>query len=368
MIKKFFIVLGVIVLLATIFFIYVLSRKDKEKTPSLIAKPHFAQLTKIYDKKVFFPALSTDEKNILFYNNEDEAAFYKLSLDNKNIKKISQNLSTPEDVIWSPDRSKAILKVVYWKGYFEESKSPFTSPDIPNGTLTNWLYDFNTKKLKQLNHNIQSIAWLPNGEGIVYHFLDEEKNISNLSIANPDGSNWQNIITLKYDIGEGSYGLAFLDEKNLIYFTYPSAPADLAFYKLNLETKKITQLINKSPLGGGVLVSPNNQKICFEILHEEDMNYTLGVVDSDGKNKKDLKIKTSLQKSAWASDGQSLIAAVREENKTTDTFYKINITTGQKEEIKYKSETPIDATNLMLTKDGKTLYFTSDDYLYKLSF
>jgi len=73
-----------------------------------------------------------------------------------------------------------------------------------------------------------------------------------------------------------------------------------------------------------------------------------------------------LQKIIWTPDGENLITAIRETNNKTDSFYKINIQTGDKQEINYKSKISINAQNLILAQDEKTLYFTSDDFLYKL--
>ena len=152
-------------------------------------------------------------------------------------------------------------------------------------------------------------------EKIVYKYLDKTKGLNTINISDPDGKNWKKIINLT-------------DEHIFL-----------------------------NTLGTGEI-----------IYTASETTDNFAVIKPDGSGKRTIKLpaKVNVNKIAWAADGKSAITAIREANKSTDTFYKIDIEKSQKQEIKYTADVPIDAKNLMLTKDGKTLYFTSDDFLYKM--
>jgi len=184
-----------------------------------------------------------------------------------------------------------------------------------NNTLRFFLLELESKSITPLNPSFKT-AIFASEEKIVYHYLDKAKGVSNLSIADPDGKNWKKIIDLK--------------EENVFLSTLPTG------------------------------------EIAYTASETTD-NFSVIKTDGSGKRTIKLPVLINVNKLTWSPDGKSLIAAVREQNKTTDTFYKINLKTNQKQKIQYKSDIPIDAKNLMLTNDEKTLYFTSDDYLYSLS-
>ena len=317
------------------------------------------ELTKVIDQKIFFPALATGNQNVLFFSNQQESAFYKFSFSDKKTEKISENLDAPDNIIWSPDRTKGILLVSYDKYIFEKYGSPFASPETADGTATKWLYDFSPKKLvKQLNSNIQKVFWSPDSQKIFYHYNDE--TIDTLNLADPNGQNWQKLA----DLSPGWYGFAgWIDEENLVYFRQPTDVSGAEIYTINITSKQVKKLTDGTK---NASVAPSGKWIIYELFHRAQENYTLAMMKNDGSGVKDFGLVGGVDKIVWFPDSQSLIAAIRESGKTTDTFYKINSETGQKEEIKYKSESSIDAQNLMLSADGKILYFTSDDYLYKL--
>jgi len=358
---KILIIGGTLILIGILILGYFLLRQKKENSKETTTS--FTELAPlISNKKTFFPVLSSNELATLFFNNQDQPAFYKFLLKTKGSEKISQNLDTPHNVLWSPDQTKIILKIFYNKYIFEKYNSQFISPGTQDQALTTWLYDFKTQKLTQLDSNIQGIIWLPNSNKIIYQFYDDINKINSLNIADPNGQNWQKIINLTEDRLYGFGG--FADNQTLIYFSNPNDVSGTNIYSTNIQTKQTKQLTEH--ISKTALVSPGGKKIVYELFQEEIQNYTLAIMNINGDNKKDLKIKTMLQKIIWTPDGENLITAIRETNNKTDSFYKINIQTGDKQEINYKSKISINAQNLILAQDEKTLYFTSDDFLYKL--
>jgi len=288
------------------FLIWFLFRKQATKSP--VAK--LEQLTT--NKKITFQTLSGKEDSILYYDPAENKIFEFFLKENRQ-SPISDLFLLVNDIKWSPDAKKTILKISNIQPAHAEN--PLYTTTLPEGEEATYFYEIGAKEPILLSRNIQEVTWTADGQKIVYHYLDKAKGVNNLSIADPDGKNWKKIIDLK--------------EEKVFLSTFPTG------------------------------------EIAYTASETTD---SFSAIKTDGSGERTIKlpILINVNKLAWASDGKSLIAAVREQNKTTDTFYKINLETNQKQEIQYKSDTPIDAKNLMLTKDDKTLYFTSDDYLYKM--
>jgi len=298
---KLFIILSIIFLILIGIVSYFLLFKKQAKPPGVPPSPlPVGKLVSVdfLPRRILFPTL-IDKK--IIYQDAQSGNLNQIDLTNKKISILMEGEKIPplERLSLSPMSTKALLLGYQTSGLVQYS-----------------LLDLKTQNITLLNQSIKTAVFVSE-EKIVYQYLDKEKGINNLSIADPDGKNWKKIIDLK------------------------------------------EETIFLNTLGTGEIVYTSSETT-------ERFN----VIKTDGSGKRTIKlpIPVNINKIAWSSDGKSIIAAVREENKTTDTFYKINIETGQKQEIKYQSQTPINAINLMLTKDAKTLYFTSDDYLYKLEF
>lgn len=356
--------LGLLGLTIIVAGVYLLISWLNKKPEIIIKQSQKPELIKTINQKIFFPVLTTDNQGVLFFSNKQESAFYKFSFDKKKTEKISENLdASPDNIIWSPDRIQGILMVTYDKYVFEKYGSLFTSPETENGTETKWLYDFSQKKLvNQLNSQIQKIIWSPDSQKIFYYYHDETTDT--LAVANPDGSNWQKLT----DLSPGWYDFAgWVDKENLVYFRQPTDVSGAEIYSINIVNKQIKKLADGT--SKNALVSLNGQWLAYELFHQDQENYTLAVVKSDGSNAKDLGIVGSIDKIVWLPDGQSLITTIKENNKTTDIFYKIDVESGQKQVIKYYHGSPVEAEELVVSKDGQSLYFknTFDGHLYQLN-
>jgi Tol biopolymer transport system component len=312
--KILFIIGAFLVVLLIGLFIYLLFKK-----PSLVTPPS-SKIRQVQSvptpEKIFYPALSLNGKSLLYLPGQ-ELSLHEFNLQTQKDSSISPDyFAFVKEVSWSPNKDKLVIWVLNTKKGLEAIGSPFINKGAENSLVLPYLFDLSSKKASLLSSNIKQVTWTPDGKKIVYQYLDKVKGVNNLSIADPDGKNWKKVIDLK--------------DENIFLNT----------------------------LGTGEIV--------YAVSETTD---SFSAIKTDGSGKRTIKlpISVNINKIAWSSDGKSLIAAIREKDKATDALYKINLESGQKEEIKYESKTPIDAKNLMLTKDNKTLYFTSDDYLYRLS-
>ncbi len=313
-------------------------------------------VSKVADNQILFPTLSNDQKYIFYFSNANEAAFYRLELQNQKIEKISEDFDTPDRIIWSPSKNQAILQVTYNKYIFEKYGSPFIRPGVDDQAITFWLYDLNQKKLSPLDLNIRDIIWSKDGQKIVSSYYDEELNHNIINISDPDGTNLENLIKNELPIEKViSYEPA---NKKLIFGA--STPGEL---ESRLDIYQVIgsgtpTLIIEAVEPGGIYASSNMEHLVSII------DGVLNISNLTQNKTQSLKIKTNKNLTVWLNDNQNLIVATRQETTKTDTFYKINSQTLKKNMINHKGT--VDIQNLILSSDQKTLYFTSDDILYKL--
>ncbi|MCL5407180.1 MAG: hypothetical protein M1429_01655 [Patescibacteria group bacterium] len=313
-------------------------------TPS--AKTVFSRIN--VGEKIFFPQLSQDGSSLYYFGNQG----VKLKKFNISTKKTEilypDDILYTYDVIWSPDKNKLILK----------NSQPYTNTSTQ-------LLDLKTKKITDLDKNIQSVIWSNNSQNIYYQFQDQEKNLNYLASAKFDGSSEQKII----DLDLPDYSFTWLDNFQKLGFWRP--PTDVSGVKLkylDIQMKTVSDIFNDDRLNK-VISSPNGQYFVYGRFYQNDNIFRLSYAKFDGTNNKDLNYQTSVEKTAWSPDNSFFVLAVKEKETENDKFYKIDIKNGKVTNLSYsneKNQDMIAAENLMLSSDNKTLYFTSNDLLYSL--
>lgn len=368
--NKKILIFGFIILVIIGLLIYFVIGKKSPPTPAGTTgttQPAKGEgIGQFYSQPISSPALAKDGKSIFYLNTEKAAGdfgLYQLDLVTKKTKLLKQFTSTPESATWSLDLTKVILQTVYQKDVFEETNDTFKSPGTEDGTKTAWIYDLLTQKLSQLPNDIASVSWSSDGTKILGYFFKPAMGINNLSLISPNGIIARKLTELSASEG---VGLGFASPTTIYYYplSFEATTAGNNIYLLNISTLKTQELVSGNQ-GGAAVASPSGKKIIYQFL-QPDGQKLLIVANSDGSDKKNLGIYIDPQKITFAKDDSFIVAAVKQEN-SKDKFYKINLATLQKQEIPYDISTNVDAKNLMLSPDGKTLYFTSDNYLYKMT-
>ncbi|MFA6493127.1 MAG: hypothetical protein WCV58_03255 [Patescibacteria group bacterium] len=301
-------------------------------------------------EKVFFPHLSQDNKS-LYYFGDQGVKFKKFDFSTQKTENLYPNdVLYINDVLWSPDESKIIIK----------NTQPYTNTSTQ-------LLNLKDRKITDLNKNIQSVIWSDDNQNIYYQYQDMEKNLNYLASAKYDGSNEQKVIDLDLD----NYSFAWLDNFQKIGFWRP--PSDISgvgLKQVDLKTKNISDIFTDNRLNK-ILAAPNGSHFIYNHFYEKDNLYKLSLSKSDGTEDKNLDLETSINKIAWAPDSSFLIAAVPEKTDQNNTFYKIDVKNNKKTTLEYsieKNQDIIKAENLIISSDNKTLYFISNDLLYSLQF
>jgi hypothetical protein len=145
-------------------------------------------------------------------------------------------------------------------------------------------------------------------------------------------------------------------------------------YQINLSTG-IRKEIFSGKYGASYLYSPNGEKILLSWAPEKNSSrIALGIINKYGGQYSDLGFPTLTSKCVWNKASDILYCAVPTEIPqttimpddylsgkitTTDVFWKINVTTGEKERLVELSEITqsFDATNLLVSSDQRSLYF-----------
>lgn len=337
-----YLILGIITFI--IFVIFILFFLGIVKTtPS--SKTTFSEIK--VGEKIFFPHLSQDGQFLYYFGNQG-IKLKKFDFATKKTEILyPDDILYINDILWSPDESKLILK----------NNQPYA--DTPTR-----LFDLKTQKITNLNKNIKTVIWSNDGKKIYYQFSDTEKNLNYLAVANYDESDEKKIIDLEYL----DYGFIWLNNfQDLGFWSMPQDDSGTKLYVVNLQNNSVNTIIRDYQLNDA-LSSPNGQYFVYNHF-DKDKGITISYAKYDGTSNKDLDYESTVQKIAWSNDSSFFIVAVKEKETENDKFYKVVVKNGKITTLQYsteKNQDLISAENLMLSPDNKTLYFTSNDILYSL--
>ncbi len=333
----------------------ILSKKTIQNDFSIIA---------LSDEPVLAPVLINNDLNIKYYAKND-GKVYKIDLEGKNKQILSDKvLIGLSDVFWSPDKTKVITKFKNIEG-----QSQF------------YFYDYATSSSAALNRNIDTVVWRNNTK-IIYKHFDPKTRKGSLNISDPDGKNWTKLADaqIKY------LSIAPVPMSGFISFwNKPDANMETTLSSVSVLEGEI-QTLFKGTFGTDYLWSNNGNYILASSLDKRGgAKINLSLLNNKGENNKEMRIPTMAYKCVWSKDNQTIYYALPSgisdnfvmpndymdgKINTTDTFWKVNIATGEKSRIisldKIKNQ--FDAINLFLNSDESVLFFINrlDGKLYKI--
>lgn len=380
--KKIFIASSIVFIGALLFWgVYNLSFKEKKavatpakvedaKTPSpapsapLIKDTSKEKIASINDDSVISPVISNDAKSISYYTNSGQV--FQIDLDGSNKKTLSSsNMTGIKNVLWSPDKNKSLTE-------FQDAK----------GKIRFSYYDFLAKTARILNENIVKASW-QNSAKIIYTFFDSKNKVSNLSVSNPDGTEWKKLSDLSY----AGQKINLVPQSGLISFwNNPDANYETNLFTLSTIQSNKT-LIFKEKFGADFLWNQQGTKILASHSDTKDGHKTeLALINSQGGEYKPLDMPTFVSKCAWAKDGKNIFCAlpggipdnsilpndyINQKILTVDTFWKIDTETGKKTRLVELADikNKFDAQNLLLSADESVLFFVNryDKKIYRIN-
>lgn len=331
-------------------------------TVSSVAQGGLTKVTTLYSNTTISPTLAADGSNLNFYN-PIEGKFYRITTDGKTQPLSDKTFFDVQKITWAPNSDKAILE------YPDSSKT---------------LYDFNQGKQVTLPKHWTGFSFSSQGDKILAKSVATDPNNRWLIVANPDGTNAEPIIAL----GENQ-------DKVIVKWSPDGGVAALSDtgFAQGIGRKQIIPIGLNGENYNPLLIegfdfqpkwSTNGDTLLYS-TYSADTNYnpTLWLTNAKGGDmgtgRHKLNIDTWADKCVF-SNATTLYCAVPQDlqegmglvpslsSNSVDQLYKIDLTTNIKTLIA-KTETTYSMRDLVVSKDGSTLYFVDNnsDQLQKIN-
>ena len=311
------------------------------------------------------PVLSSviDNQKVRYYLKNNGYVF-ESGFDGSQSTRISSNiLLNLLKVLWSANKDKVIA-------VFEE-----------NGLLRKYLYDYNTGISTLLDRNIRWLAWSPIEDKIAYQYYNSQTEDNNISIAEPDGSQWTNIFTTRMK----NLIVEWPSSGQVAIRTKPSGLAQSVVYTIDLASGDFQKIIEET-YGLSVLWSPLGDKLLFSETNSQGKNLKLKIADLAKSTIGELNFVTLPEKCVWSQDNRTLFCAVpknisdsatlpddyyKKRISFTDEFWAINLDAQEAIRIfipENEGTATYDAKELLLSPQEDYLLFINqpDGLLYSL--
>ncbi len=317
----------------------------------------------ISTEKVLAPTLSADKTKVIYYS-QNNGNVWQSAFDGSNLNKISSVvLENLAKIIWSPDKTKVI-------SIFLDEKE----------NVSKNIYDYNTKEISPFSADIQEIAWSPTSDKIVYQYTNELTNDNSINIANPNGTNWQNILQTRIK----NVNLDWVASE-IGFCEKPSGLVQSSFFLINPLNKNLTKVFSNI-YGLSVKQSPQGDKMLYSETSNKGKNIALYTALKDGTGKKGIDVSTLVEKCVWSQDNRTIFCAISKNINEAevlpddfykgsfignDEFWKINLETSEKNKLLEPweaGEENYDAVNLFLSPLEDYLFFVNkkDGLLYSI--
>lgn len=375
--RKAFIISLVLLLITMFFFgIYnVFNKKTKtaESVPSEIAQPlaepskqEAVKIAAISDFGVLGPIVYKSSGKLRYYSKEDGTVWESDLNGGDKVKIENFKLSGLQDVTWSSNGKDSISE------FSGEGNHYFYAFNHTSGTGV---------KLRQ---GIDYVVWDDTGSKILYKFFDASTKKRSIVTSKIDGADGLTLAEIPYF----KVSLKQIPHTSIVSFwNYPSANEE-GLLKTVSTLGGESKTIFSGRFGSDYLWSPDGTMAVVSSLDQKGgKNISLGIFKMSDASYSDIGIPTLAQKTVWSSDNKTLYYALPlfpgnsavlpddyQSGKitTTDTFWKVDISTGKKERIIDPNQITekYDASSLILSPSEDVLLFINriDGKLYRISF
>ncbi len=364
--KKILIILIIIlVLVLSALAVYNLFFREKNEDPPTQPPISLNEIFERIHQISAEPAIGAaiDQGKVKYYLKNNGNVF-EANLDGSGESVISSNfIPNLIKVLWSPQNDKVIS---------------FVSDGL---STKKYSYNYSNQTAIRLNDNILWLDWAPQQDKIAYHYYDSATETNNISLADADGSNWENILNIRMK----DLIIKWPTQDRISIQTKPSGLAQSITYFVEISTGELQKIIDRT-YGLTTLWSPLGNKVLFSETNEQGKDLKLKIADLDRQTISELNFATLPEKCVWSQDNRHIFCAIPEEIPSaniipddyyqgtlsfSDNFWQINLATGEAQkilDITSQNEVSYDANNLILSEQEDYLLFINqlDGLLYSL--
>jgi hypothetical protein len=311
--------------------------------------------TKLTDEPVITPALFFQGNGIAYFNTSGQLFRTDMTISDGTVL-----LSNKTEVVVPPksDISKVLWPLV-GNSYIAESGI---------GMAKSWNhYNPETGQYVPLPSAVKSVSWMPTGTQIMFVWVDGNGKAT-LNLGNPDTTGYQTLT----EFWDNDVQISVSPDGKYVGF-YRTQTADMnknGIYTVTADGQSWGDVVIDG-YNRGMLWSPDSSKMLFTKLDPATQKFTLWYADFVNKQVRSLGVTTSETKAVWTKDSQNIVVAVPTsgtvgQGATSDTFYRMNVATGSREE--FSPGSGVDGQELFLSMDETIVFFRNaqDGALYSL--
>lgn len=326
-------------------------QSDSNANTNTAQTPPSANATKATDDAVISPILFYQGNGISYFTNSGQLFQTDLQVSDNNVL-----LSNKHEL-------SIALKQNITKILWPASGNNFIAQSNNNGQTNFSVYLGNKGSYVDLPANVKSIDWMPDGNQIVYVWVDNGK--ASLFTANADGTGYKKV----FDFFDPDNIIDVSPDGQKVLF-YRTQTADLTANKIVLYdfSAKTFKTEIADGYNQGVVWSHDSAKFLFNKRDQSSQKLTVWSADLASGSVRSLGLTTSVQKTTWAKDNQTIYAAAPTTSGSSgDTIYKMDTSSLDKQE--YQPGVPIDGEDLFLSAGENVLFFRNglDNTLYYLA-
>jgi len=298
--------------------------------------------------KISMISFTTSDNQTFYYLDTDGITFYKIDKKNqKPIKIIQKQGDKIDKVIWNDHGGVTAI----------------AQSQTPDNDINFWLIDITNQKFHQLDSKLLDVKFETEDTILTLANTDNNYHLLLSKISSP-------LIPIK------DYNLKNQKCDTIVDYSVKNNSltcfVDLTDIAASIKTIDINNLNSKVFEGdySSAKVSPDGKKmIALKNLTEDESEWAL--LDSAGVIIKEIPLPTyfyDISKTTWSTDSEFVISVIRHKDSITDTIYSINSSDGMTKIIDIgKKLSAVNIQHLMLSSDNKTLYFISNNNLYRKS-
>jgi hypothetical protein len=349
--KPIVVVLAALILLSFLWGIFNQGTKKplpKNLTATLISN----ELAGVPGSEVRFPALNLTDDGI-YYLSDSGTTLYQMDLDGGNKHTLSDKIfPNPMNLVWSPNRSRLLVKVINYKAQLSQLSSPFYAADAGEQEVTIWIYELSSKKISRLPAGLGNVSWSTDSTSLFFD-VDFDPGLFKLKL---DGSPRVKIVTSKYD---SIVAKPSPDGRLLAWYPKPEGYGDVNVHLFNLTTGTQDDLTTDG-YSQGANWSPDNTELLVDLIDTKTFASTLTVMDVASKKRTVLNIGGGSERAVWEAGSTNFYTYIA----ATKSLVMVDKSGQATELIKIEQGLP---GNLMLDPAATRLLYTVGNSLYSIN-